>query len=135
MTVRGQADGCEHVYASAQLVLLPCNVCLQGIRTGTIPYKLHTGGQGFWEWSADDATRATRFDLAMMAVNHYGGSAVVHTYGWGQFDCMVDIAGGVGGFIADVMTKVPSLKQGVVFDLASNINRAKEVSRSKEGRT
>jgi hypothetical protein len=63
----------------------------------------------------------------MVAVNHYGGSAVVNTYPWGHFDCVVDVAGGVGGFMADVMRKVPGLSKGVVFDLASNINRAKEV--------
>jgi len=63
----------------------------------------------------------------MLAVNHYGGSAVVNTYSWGQFDCVVDVAGGVGGFMADLMTKVPQLKHGVVFDLAQNIQRAKKV--------
>lgn len=66
----------------------------------------------------------------MVAVNHYGGGAVVNTYPWGHYDCVVDVAGGVGGFMADVMRKVPGLSKGVVFDLASNINRAKEVRRA-----
>lgn len=102
--------------------------CVQGIRTGTIPYELHTGGKGFWEYCAADPTRAARFDHAMVAVNHFGGSAVVHTYPWGHHDCVIDVAGGVGGFMVDVLRKVPGLKKGVVFDLASNIERAKEVS-------
>lgn len=99
----------------------------QGIRSGNVPYHLHTGVQGFWEWLNRDHDRAARFDMAMLAVNHFGGSAVVNTYSWGQFDCVVDVAGGVGGFMADLMTKVPQLKHGVVFDLAQNIQRAKKV--------
>lgn len=106
---------------------MPFAKLAEGIRSGNVPYQLHTGGQGFWEWSNSDPNRAARFDMAMLAVNHYGGSAVVNTYSWGQFDCVVDVAGGVGGFMADLMTKVPQLKHGVVFDLAQNIQRAKKL--------
>jgi hypothetical protein len=63
----------------------------------------------------------------MLAVNHFGGSAVVHTYPWGQYDCVVDVAGGVGAFLAELLATHSGLRQGVVLDLPSNINRTQQV--------
>jgi hypothetical protein len=113
---------CQNVF----FCLLP-----QGIRTSTIPHNLHTGGQDYWTWTFSDPARAARFDHAMVAVNHFGGSAVVNTYPWGQYDCVVDVAGGVGGFMADLLATHTGLKQGLVLDLPSNISRAQQVGKCR----
>lgn len=99
----------------------------QGIRSGVTPYKLHSGGEGFWDTLKSNPQAAARFDQAMVQDNHFGGSAVVNTVAWGQYSRVIDVAGGVGGFMAELMHRVPGLKQGVVFDLPGNIDRAKKV--------
>lgn len=100
----------------------------QGISTGTVPHQLLTGGQGFWDSLAQDPARATQFDLAMVTANHFAGTAVAHSYPWGQFDCVIDVAGGVGGLLLDVLQlPTPAPTKGVLFDLPSNIHRAKQI--------
>lgn len=50
----------------------------------------------------------------------------MYCYPFGQFDTLIDVAGGLGGFTADVLAVHTKLK-GIVLDQAQQIKRAKEV--------
>jgi len=60
-------------------------------------------------------------------VNQIGGSAVVAAWPWHKYDVVIDIAGGVGGFMADILKANPKL-QGIVLDQPQQIDRAHKVS-------
>jgi len=57
---------------------------------------------------------------------HIGGTALVTGYPWGKFNTIVDVAGGVGTFTADLLAAHPSLK-GIVLDQSQQIERGKQV--------
>lgn len=99
---------------------------LQGIKTGKVPFELWSGGQTFWQHLEANPRHATTFDAAMHEVNQFGGAAVALNYPWSNFDCVVDVAGGVGGFLADILRNNPRLN-GVLFDQPAPIGRAKMV--------
>lgn len=65
----------------------------------------------------------------MVTANHFAGTVVAHSYPWERFDCVTDVAGGVGGLLLDVLQLSAPGKptKGVLFDLPSNIHRAKQV--------
>jgi hypothetical protein len=100
---------------------------LQGIRTGKVPFELWSGGQTFWQHLEANPRHAATFDAAMHEVNQFGGTAVAINYPWSRFDCVVDVAGGVGGFLADILRSNAKL-QGVLFDQPAQIGRAEAVS-------
>ncbi|WIA36480.1 hypothetical protein OEZ86_007780 [Tetradesmus obliquus] len=95
----------------------------EGIRTGRVPFELWSGGQTFWQHLEANPRYAATFDAGMHEVNHFGGTAVAVNYPWSKFDCVVDVAGGVGGFLADIMSSNGKL-QGVLFDQPGQIARA-----------
>jgi hypothetical protein len=99
---------------------------LQGIRTGKIPFELWSGGQIFWQHLQANPRHEATFDAAMHEVNQFGGTAVAVNYPWSKFDCVVDVAGGVGGFLADILGRHPQLR-GVLFDQPAQIQRAQAV--------
>jgi hypothetical protein len=99
---------------------------LQGIRSGKVPFELWSGGQTFWQHLESNPRHEATFDAAMHEVNQFGGTAVAVNYPWSNFDCVVDVAGGVGGFLADILGRHPQL-QGVLFDQPAQIQRAQAV--------
>lgn len=65
----------------------------------------------------------------MLAVSNIGGGAVVRGYPWRQFEAVIDVAGGLGGFMAQLLSAVPSIRHGVVLDQPAQIKAARKVSR------
>jgi hypothetical protein len=101
---------------------------MQGIRTGQVPFELWSGGQTFWQHLEANPRHAATFDAGMHEVNQFGGTAVAVNYPWSKFDCVVDVAGGVGGFLAEIVRRNSKL-QGVLFDQPASIGRAETVRR------
>eukprot|EP00879_Flechtneria_rotunda_P033888 GHRR01037754.1.p1 GENE.GHRR01037754.1~~GHRR01037754.1.p1 ORF type:complete len:144 (-),score=16.97 GHRR01037754.1:164-595(-) len=67
----------------------------------------------------------------MHKINQIGGTAVANSRVWRRFDHVTDVAGGVGGFMADILDLNLHLR-GVVFDQASQIESAHKVRRDIE---
>ena len=57
---------------------------------------------------------------------------VVKQYNWGQYDMVVDVGGGSGHFVMELLRNYPRLK-GVVVDQSEQIARGKEVRKGKQG--
>ena len=100
---------------------------MQGIKSNTTPFELWSeGGFDFWTHLRRSPRHAATFDGAMRACNHTGGKMVVQQYNWGQYDLVVDVGGGSGHFVMELLRNYPRLK-GVVVDQKEQIARGKEV--------
>lgn len=115
--------GC--VLTACVLLVLP-HYHHQGIATNKIPHELHYKQQ-FWDWIYSDTQRAEQFGEAMIQLNHVGGSAVAKALRDQHLDCIIDVAGGQGGFMAALLESTPKLKLGMVFDRPEAIRDAKKV--------
>lgn len=106
---------------------------MQGLRSGKVPFEMWSGGKTFWQHISSSPRHAATFDGAMHNVNQIGGTAVAAVYPWRKLDCVIDVAGGVGGFMADIL-QANSKLQGVVFDQPGQISRAVKVSLDEESK-
>eukprot|EP00877_Chromochloris_zofingiensis_P006638 jgi/Chrzof1/2227/Cz11g07130.t1 len=97
----------------------------QGLVQGVTPYELYSGGVTFWDHLNTDEAFGTVFDEAMQAQKWLGSVAVVSDYRWGQYHTVIDIAGGIGGFLAELLQHYPQL-QGVLLDLEQPVQRGKQ---------
>eukprot|EP00775_Hariotina_reticulata_P013986 gene13986-14101_t len=98
----------------------------KGIESGTVPFRLWSNGQSFWDHLSQNERHAATFDVGMLQKRHIGGAALVTGYPWGKFDTIVDVAGGVGTFTADLLAEHPKLK-GIVLDQVQQIERGKQI--------
>eukprot|EP00878_Enallax_costatus_P009061 GHUV01009473.1.p1 GENE.GHUV01009473.1~~GHUV01009473.1.p1 ORF type:complete len:426 (+),score=140.32 GHUV01009473.1:983-2260(+) len=101
--------------------------CLsEAMRDGKIPFEVFSGGKLFWQHIAENPSAAKTFDLAMAQINNLGGKAVAAKYPFNKFETVIDVAGGVGGFLREIMIrhKKPC---GVLFDQQGQIERAEKL--------
>lgn len=99
----------------------------QGLASATPPFELMSGGVRFWDHLAAHPDEAATFDAAMHAMTHLGGAAAVSSYAWGRYSRVVDVGGGVGGFLAAILTRHGGLR-GLLLDQAGQVARAQKVS-------
>lgn len=95
------------------------------MKDGKIPFELSLG-KPFWQHITDSPRHAQTFDLAMAQINQLGGPAVAAQYPFSGYDTVIDVAGGVGGFLVNILSKHEGPK-GVLFDQPAQIERAKKV--------
>eukprot|EP00879_Flechtneria_rotunda_P012946 GHRR01013519.1.p1 GENE.GHRR01013519.1~~GHRR01013519.1.p1 ORF type:complete len:436 (+),score=106.88 GHRR01013519.1:320-1627(+) len=105
----------------------------EGLKIGKVPFELWSGGKTYWQHIKDSPRHAATFNTAMHQINQIGGTAVANSRVWRQFDHVIDVAGGVGGFMADILDLNLHLR-GVVFDQASQIESAHKVWRATHRR-
>lgn len=96
------------------------------MRDGTIAFEVFSGGKSFWHYITEQPRFAKTFDLAMAQINNLGGPAVAARYPFNKYETVVDVAGGVGGFLVEIMTRHRKV-QGVLFDQPAQIDRAEKV--------
>merc|ERR1711991_537653 len=80
-------------------------------------------GSSFWEYLAANPDRSSIFDGAMRAVEETEKRAIVVDGGLGEFDVVVDVGGGYGGLVAELLDLYPHLS-GVIVDRDSVIDAA-----------
>jgi O-methyltransferase domain/Dimerisation domain len=85
----------------------------------------HVHGLPVFEYLAEHAESASRFDNAMAASSRLMNEALVEAYEWGQFGTLVDVAGGVGSTLAAILRANPGVR-GVLFDLPHVIERGRD---------
>jgi O-methyltransferase domain len=81
----------------------------------------------FTRYSADPEVGPV-FNRGMVAMSAYISPSVIEAYGFGALSTIVDVAGGRGRLIADVLSAVPHL-QGTLLDLPSTRAGAEELLR------
>ena len=89
------------------------------VETGTSGMEL-AFGSSLWEFFARNPTEGEGFALAVQAAHAGEKEAVAEIYDFSAFDRVVDVAGGTGLLLAEVLRRHPKVT-GVLFDLPAVI--------------
>jgi hypothetical protein len=87
---------------------------LKGVETGKNVFpQLH--GEGVWTWRARDTELSRIFDDAMTSRSSMSSRQVIEAYDLSAFSVIVDVGGGRGRFLTDILTANPGVR-GILFD-------------------
>ncbi len=95
---------------------------LESVRTGTSAWA-SVFGVGFWDDLARDDEFAKAFDSVMSVHAGVFGPAVAARWDWSEVTRLVDVGGGVGLVLAEVLRRHPHLR-GTLVDLPGTAQRA-----------
>ena len=96
---------------------------LHSVQTGKTGFeKLH--GEPIFDYLGKHPDEAAVFDQAMVAIHGRETAAIIAAYDFSQFHEIIDLGGGNGSQLCEILAATPEGK-GVVFDLAHVIKRAK----------
>lgn len=87
---------------------------LHCIKTGEPSFK-HVNGVGFWEYLNSHPDAQERFDRGMANAANAENPIVASAYDFSEYRRVVDVGGGRGGFLAEVL-KAHTGPRGVLFD-------------------
>jgi SAM-dependent methyltransferase len=98
---------------------------------GQLGHSVQTGlpafdkvfGKPRFDWLADHADEAALFQQAMIALGQGANEAVAEAYDFGPFAKIVDVGGGHGQLLSEILKRHPHLT-GVLFDLPTGIQTA-----------
>src|SRR6185295_16156880 len=86
---------------------------LHSVRTGENAFR-HVHGQDVWSYRADRPEESVLFDAAMKALTGASNAALIDAFDFSRFGTLVDVGGGNGALLADVLASNPALR-GVLF--------------------
>ena len=98
---------------------------LHSVRTGENAFH-HVHGQDVWSYRADRPEESVLFDAAMKALTGASNAALIDAFDFSRFGTLVDVGGGNGALLADVLASNPALR-GVLFDQAHVVAGADQV--------
>jgi hypothetical protein len=88
---------------------------LYSVKTGAPAFQ-HALGADLFAYLQQHPDQFEVFNGAMTAMGRQEVPALVHSLDWGAFHTVVDIGGGHGTFLAELLQAYPSLR-GILFDL------------------
>lgn len=88
---------------------------LYSVKTGEPSIEAVTG-KPLFEYLSTDPVESTRFNAAMSGISSFIMPAILEAYDFSPFKTIVDVAGGHGFVICEILRKHPRVK-GVLFDL------------------
>jgi hypothetical protein len=88
---------------------------LHSVRTGQ-PTIEHVTGKAAFDYFPTDAVEYDRFHRAMTSLSAMAIPAILEVYDFSPFSTVVDVAGGHGYVICEILKKYPRTK-GILFDL------------------
>jgi hypothetical protein len=103
-----------HVYANA----------MHSVKTGESAVPVTTGGDGPFEHFAKNPELSQIFNDAMTGFSAVVVPAVLEAYDFSGIKTLVDIAGGHGALLSEILKQHPTMK-GILFDLDHVIEGAK----------
>ncbi len=80
-------------------------------------------GYSFWEFSEKNPAVGAIFNDAMNEIRKLTAPAITDAYDWSKFPVIVDIGGGLGGQLVDILKNFPSCR-GILFDRPEAVARA-----------
>jgi hypothetical protein len=108
-SLRGSA-----LHRAGSLNVLAWNDLLETVRTGEPAFaRIH--GKEIFDYMADHPERAREFGEAMTSRSLIENPAIVEAYDFSKIGTLVDIGGGHGSLMAEILRRTPGL-QGIVFD-------------------
>ena len=97
---------------------------LHSVRTGKPAFDKVFGSPRF-DWLSKHPEQAALFQRAMVALGQAGNEAVAEAYDFSPFSRVVDVGGGHGQLLSEILARNPHLS-GVLFDLPSGVAAAHE---------
>ncbi len=84
------------------------------VATGEPAFR-HVNGMMFFEYLAQNPDQQRRFDEGMAKISEADNAAVASAYDFSGFATIVDVGGGRGGLLAEILARAPRAR-GVLFD-------------------
>jgi hypothetical protein len=104
----------EAMYLPAPFLWLPLGELAESVRTGEPAFE-RVFKQSFFEYLAGHPDEAAVFNRVMTQEIAWTTPALLKAYDFSRFKCLVDVGGGQGAFLRDLLAATPKL-QGVLFD-------------------
>ncbi|MBH0777159.1 methyltransferase [Nocardia bovistercoris] len=83
------------------------------------------GASAFFDLVAEDRALGASFDRAMTSIGGLSTEALLDAYDFARYDTIVDIGGGEGRFIAEILRRAPR-SRGILFDMPEVVAGAPE---------
>ena len=103
----------------------PLGELYESVRTGEPAFQ-RIFGQRFFEYLAAHPEDAAAFNRVMTHGIAWTAPALLAAYDFSRFERLVDVGGGEGALLRDILIATPKL-QGVLFDLPTVVERASEI--------
>jgi hypothetical protein len=100
---------------------------LHSVRTGENAFQ-HVHCADVWKYRSEHAEEGAIFDRAMTAISRGVIDAVVGSYNFGVFPCVVDVGGGQGALLAGILRSHRAVR-GILFDQPHVVAGADELLR------
>jgi hypothetical protein len=100
---------------------------LHSVRTGENAFR-HLQGMDVWTYRAEHPEDGIAFDRAMTSLTRGVVEAVVGSYDFGPFPCVVDVGGGQGALLAAILGAHRGMR-GILFDLPPVVAKAGDLLR------
>jgi len=100
----------------------PLGELYESVRTGEPAFQ-KVFGQRFFAYLAAHPAEAAVFNAAMTQGIAWTSSALLAAYDFSRFERLVDVGGGDGALLRDILAATPRLR-GVLFDLPAVVARA-----------
>jgi precorrin-6B methylase 2 len=97
---------------------------LEAVRQGGVPFE-HVHSVGFFEYLAQHPERSAEFQASMEDRSRHEAAEVVAAYDFGTFRRLVDVGGGHGVLLTEILRAVPRL-QAVLLERPPVVERARE---------
>src|SRR5262249_52530729 len=106
------------------------------LKTGEAAFE-HVHGVPFFQYLRNNADVQQRFDRAMARISDANDAAVAAAYEFGRFRQIVDVGGGRGGLLTQILLRAPKttgvlFEQPQVLDRATRLEEAGLSNRSKK---
>ena len=111
------------IIRSEEVYRKPWGHLLHSVKTGETAFQ-HVYNMGLFDYLAQNPETAELFDGAMTGYSTTIQDALLTAYDFTNIRQLVDIGGGQGSLIAAILKKYPTM-QGILFDQASVLERAK----------
>ncbi len=92
--------------------------------TGASAFE-HRYGSAMYDYLKQNREQGAIFDRAMLELAAMANEKIMQNYDFSRFNCLVDVGGGGGHFLAALLRQYPKA-QGILFDLPAVIERAAE---------
>jgi O-methyltransferase domain/Dimerisation domain len=88
---------------------------LESVRTGEDAFR-RKHGRSVWDWRSEQPEETAIFDAAMTELSRDASEMIARAVDFSGFGCIVDVGGGHGVFLAEVLAQNPR-STGILYDL------------------
>lgn len=113
------------LFMPAAFLWRPIGELHESVRTGEPAFPRIFGRQ-FFDYLAANPEDATVFNTVMTQGIAYTSPALLAAYDFSRFKCVVDVGGGQGALLREILSATPGL-EGILYDLPPAVAHAPEV--------